>query len=96
MAKNYNRFPQRRTYFNCAEFLDSIFSGKQNLAVAIEQGAWRPGTAQTTEVGNLVIANAKREGEGPWRIESKPIPNATFDPSPKLIENDDHPCNQAK
>lgn len=96
LAKNYSRFPQRRTYFNCAEFLDSIFSGNQNLAVAVELGNWRPGAEQTAMVGNLVVASAKQEGDGPWQVASKPIPNASYDPSPKLIEKDDHPCNQAK
>ena len=93
-AKNEKRFPMRKTYYNCAGFMDSMFSGKQDVAVAVEQGAWRPGVTPDGSTGNLVIAKAAREDEGPWRVSSRVKQDGTYDPSPKDAEDLNHPCNQ--
>lgn len=96
LAKNSARFPKRKVYYNCARFMESMFSSDQNLAVAIEQGNWRPGIQQSATGGNLEILRAKKTGDGPWQIASASIPNATFDPSAIPAEDPTHPCNIAQ
>ena len=93
LAKNSARFPLRRIYYNCATFNESMFSDDQNFAVAIEQGNWRPGVQPTAGQGNLEILKALKKGESPWQISSASIPNASFDPSSKSIDDQTHPCN---
>lgn len=93
MAKNSARFPSRRIYYNCSPFSESMFSSDQDFAVAIEQGNWRPGVQAVPGVGNLEIVRAIKKEDGPWQISSVSIPNASFDPSAKSIEDPTHPCN---
>ena len=93
LAKNSARFPLRKIYYNCASFSESTFSSDQNLAVAIEQGNWRPGVQQSSVKGNLEILRAKKIGDSPWQISSVSIPDATFDPSSKHPDDPTHPCN---
>lgn len=87
------RFPQRKIYYNCSTFLESMFSSDQHLAVAVEQGNWRPNVEQTPGSGNLEIVKATKKGDAPWEITSKSIPQGTFDPSTKDPDGPDHPCN---
>lgn len=93
LAKNEKRFVSRMTFYNCAGFYDSIFSGGQDLAAAAELGPWRPGIAPDGSTGNLVIVSARKEKEGEWQVSSKPVPGATYDPSPIEADDPKHPCN---
>lgn len=88
------RFPQRKIYYNCSGFSESMFSSDQSFAVAIEQGNWRPNVEQTGGPGNLEIVKATKKGDEPWQIASKSIPDATFDPSEKAADSPEHPCNR--
>ena len=88
------RFPQKKLYFNCLGFSESMFSSDQSYAVAVEQGNWRPNVEQTSAPGNLEIVKATKKGDEPWQITSKSIPDATFDPSEKPADSPDHPCNR--
>lgn len=95
LGKNSARFPKTKIYYNCAEFFESMFSSDQNLAVAIEQGNWRPGVQQSEMKGNLEVLRAKKYGDSPWQITSAGFPNVTFDPSSKDPADPTHPCNVA-
>ncbi len=96
LAKNEKRFPTRRSFYNCAGFFESMFNGKQDVAIAIEQGAWRPGIEPDGSVGNLLIVSARREKDGEWQISSRPVPDATYDPSSRAADSPEHPCSLAK
>ncbi len=93
LARTSARFSQRKVYYNCASFTESTFSSDQHLAVAIEQGNWRPGVQQSTIKGNLEILKAKKTGDTPWQISSVSVPDAKFDPSAKQSDDPTHPCN---
>ena len=93
LAKNSARFPKQKMYYNCASFTESMFSSDQNLAVAIEQGNWRPGVQAVPGPGNLEVLRAVKKGESPWQISSTAIPNASFDPSFIAADSPQHPCN---
>lgn len=89
------RFPKQKIYYNCSGFTESMFSSDQSFAVAVEQGNWRPNVEQSPGRGNLEIVKATKKGDEPWQIVSKPIPDATFDPSSKPADSPEHPCNRA-
>ena len=93
LAKNEKRLINRTTFYNCAGFYDSIFSGGQDLAAAAELGAWRPGIPPDGSTGNLIVVSAKKEKEGNWQVASKSVPGATYDPSPIAADDAKHPCN---
>lgn len=95
LAKNSARFPLRKIYYNCASFSESVFSSDQDLAVAVEQGNWRPGVQQSPVKSNLEVLRAKKAGDSPWQISSASVPNSTFDPSSKHPDDPTHPCNVA-
>lgn len=100
LGKNERRLSQRMTYYNCAEFVDSIFSGSQSVAVAVELGAWRPnsnvGPEAAADPGNLLIVAANKEKGGEWQFASKHVPGETYDPSPLTAADPKNPCNLAK
>ena len=93
LGKFSPRFPQRRLYYNCGSFSETMFSSDQNFAVAIEQGNWRPGVQPVQAQGNLEILKAIKKGDEPWEISSVPIPNSSFDPSTKPADDPTHPGN---
>ena len=93
LAKFSARFPQRRIYYNCGSFIETMFSSDQSFAIAIEQGDWRPGVQSVPGLGNLEILKAIKKDDSPWEISSVPIPNASFDPSAKKADDATHPCN---
>jgi len=93
LAKYSARFPNRRLYYNCGSFSETMFSSDQNFAVAIEQGNWRPGVQVVPGQGNLEILKAVKKGDSPWQISSASITNASFDPSAKSADDPTHPCN---
>ena len=93
LAKFSARFPQRRTFYNCGSFSETMLSSDQNFAVAIEQWNWRPGVQPTQGQRNLEILKAIKKGDSPWEISSVPIANASFDPSAKQPDDPTHPCN---
>lgn len=96
LGKSEQRFVVRTTFYNCGEFLESIRSGRQDLAVAAELGTWRPGFVPDGTPGNLTVLQASKEKDGEWRITSKPVPGAVYDPSPIETEDPSHPCNLTK
>jgi len=93
LAKYSARFPNRRIYYNCASFGESMFTSDQSFAVAIEQGNWRPGVQVVPGQGNLEFLKAVKKGDAPWEISSASIPNASFDPSAIPADSPQHPCN---
>lgn len=88
------RFPKQKLYYHCAPFTESMFSSNQSLAVAVEQGDWRPDIQQDGSKGNLEIVKATKTGDSPWQITSRSIPDVNFDPSAKPADSPEHPCNR--
>jgi hypothetical protein len=90
-AKTQLRVVARMTAYNCADFSESMLSGRQSYAAVIEGGAWRPGF-EPDDSGDLYISAFRRDGESDWQIASVRVPGERYDPSePK--DDETHPCS---
>lgn len=99
LAKNEPRMIGEYTFFNCAGFWESMFSGDQELAAAFELRGMRQLPEQDlstmrplTEEGDVAFVAGRKPKDGEWTVISKRA-NVKYPLALDAAVDVGHPCS---